>query len=143
MHSGAAWIFFAFAAAFCIKAPMFPLHGWLPAAYRESSPEVTALLSGVISKAGAYGLLRFCLPMFPGPAHDWRWLFLGLALVGLLYGSLVAFRQPDARGVVAYSIARPDEPDHHRDLRPERQRLDRRRSSRWSTTASSRWPRSC
>jgi NADH-quinone oxidoreductase subunit M len=103
VHSGAAWIFFFFAAAFCIKAPLFPLHGWMPAAYRESAPETTALLSGVISKAGAYGLLRFCLPMFPGPAHDWRWLFLGLALVGLLYGSLVAFRQPDARGVVAYS----------------------------------------
>src|SRR4029077_2077465 len=103
VHSGAAWIFFFFAAAFCIKAPLFPLHGWMPAAYRESAPETTALLSGVISKAGAYGLLRFCLPMFPGPAHDWRWLFLGLGLAGLLYGSLVAFRQPDARGVVAYS----------------------------------------
>ena len=103
VHSGAAWIFFFFAAAFCIKAPLFPLHGWMPAAYRESAPETTALLSGVISKAGAYGLLRFCLPMFPGPAHDWRWLFLGLALVGLLYGSLLAFRQADARGVVAYS----------------------------------------
>ncbi len=103
VHSGAAWIFFFFAAAFCIKAPLFPLHGWMPTAYRESAPETTALLSGVISKAGAYGLLRFCLPMFPGPAHDWRWLFLGLALAGLLYGSLLAFRQPDARGVVAYS----------------------------------------
>jgi NADH-quinone oxidoreductase subunit M len=103
VHSGAAWIFFFFAAAFCIKAPMFPLHGWMPAAYRESSPETTALLSGVISKAGAYGLLRFCLPMFPGPAHDWRWLFLGLGLAGLLYASLLAFRQADARGVVAYS----------------------------------------
>ncbi|HEX5260122.1 MAG TPA: NADH-quinone oxidoreductase subunit M [Gaiellales bacterium] len=103
VHSGVVWLFLAFAAAFCIKAPMFPLHGWLPAAYRESSIEVTALLSGVVSKAGAYGLLRFCLPMFPGPAHDWRWLFLGLGLAGLLYGSLVAFRQPDARGVVAYS----------------------------------------
>ena len=103
VHSGAAWIFFFFAAAFCIKAPLFPLHGWMPAAYRESAPETTALLSGVISKAGAYGLLRFCLPMFPGPAHDWRWLFLGLALAGLLYASLLAFRQPDARGVVAYS----------------------------------------
>jgi NADH-quinone oxidoreductase subunit M len=97
------WLFLAFAAAFCIKAPLFPLHGWLPSAYRESSPEVTALLSGVISKAGAYGLLRFAVPLFPSTAHDWRWLLLGLALAGLLYGSLVAFRQPDARGVMAYS----------------------------------------
>ena len=103
IHSGSVWLFLAFAAAFCIKAPLFPLHGWLPAAYRESSIEVTALLSGVVSKAGVYGLLRFCLPMFPGPAYHWRWLFLGLALAGLVYGSLLAFRQADARGVVAYS----------------------------------------
>jgi NADH-quinone oxidoreductase subunit M len=97
------WLFLAFAAAFCIKAPMFPLHGWLPAAYRQSTPEVTALLSGVVSKAGAYGLIRFAVPLFPQTAYDWRWVFLGLGLAGLLYASLVAFRQPDARGVVAYS----------------------------------------
>jgi NADH-quinone oxidoreductase subunit M len=97
------WLFLAFAAAFCIKAPLFPLHGWLPSAYRESTPEVTALLSGVISKAGAYGLIVFAVPLFPSVAHDWRWVFLGLGLAGLLYGAIVAFRQPDARGVVAYS----------------------------------------
>jgi NADH-quinone oxidoreductase subunit M len=101
--SGSVWLLLAFAAAFGIKAPIFPLHGWLPAAYRESSIEVTALLSGVVSKAGAYGLIRYGTDMFPGPAHHWRWLFLGLALAGLLYGSLLAFRQADARGVVAYS----------------------------------------
>jgi NADH-quinone oxidoreductase subunit M len=98
-----AWLFLAFCAAFCIKAPMFPLHGWLPAAYRESTSEVTALLSGVVSKAGAYGLIRFALPLFPATAESWRWLFLGLGLTGLLYASIVAFRQPDARGVIAYS----------------------------------------
>ncbi len=96
-------LFLAFAAAFCIKAPLFPLHGWLPGAYRQSTPEVTALLSGVISKAGAYGLLRFALPIFPANAADLQVLFLLLALIGLIYASILAFRQPDARGVVAYS----------------------------------------
>jgi NADH-quinone oxidoreductase subunit M len=97
------WLFLAFAVAFCIKAPLFPLHGWMASAYRESTPEVTALLSGVISKAGAYGLIVLAVPLFPTVAHDLRWLFLGLGLAGLLYGAIVAFRQPDARGVVAYS----------------------------------------
>ncbi len=97
------WLFLAFAIAFCIKAPLFPLHGWMASAYRESTPEVTALLSGVISKAGAYGLIVLAVPLFPTVAHDLRWLFLGLGLAGLLYGAIVAFRQPDARGVVAYS----------------------------------------
>ncbi len=95
--------FFLFAAAFCIKAPIFPLHGWLPLTYRESPIEVTALLSGVISKAGAYGLLAWALPLFKPVAENYQWWFAGLALAGLVYGSLVAFRAPDARGVIAYS----------------------------------------
>jgi NADH-quinone oxidoreductase subunit M len=95
--------FFLFAAAFCIKAPLFPLHGWLPLTYRQSSIEVTALLSGVVSKAGAYGLIVWAIPLFPQVARDYRWWFLGLALAGLIYGSLVAFRAPDARGVIAFS----------------------------------------
>ena len=90
-------------AAFAIKAPLYPFHGWVPDAYRESPPEVAALLSGVVSKAGAYGMLRFALPLFPGPAHDLRRWFVAIALVGLLWCSLVAFRQPDSRGVIAYS----------------------------------------
>jgi NADH-quinone oxidoreductase subunit M len=97
------WIFLAFAAAFCIKAPLFPLHGWLPLSYRQAAPETTALLSGVISKAGAYGLIVWAIALFPASAIDLRWWFVGLALAGLLYGSLIAFRQPDARGVIAYS----------------------------------------
>ena len=67
--SSSNWIFLGFAAAFAIKAPLFPLHGWLPDAYRESSPEVAAVLSGVVSKAAAYGFLRIAIAKFPEPAQ--------------------------------------------------------------------------
>jgi NADH-quinone oxidoreductase subunit M len=97
------WLFLGFVAAFAIKAPLFPLHGWLPDAYRESSPEVAAVLSGVVSKAAAYGFLRIAITKFPGPAHDFRAPILALATISLIYGSLIAFRAPDMRGVVAYS----------------------------------------
>jgi NADH-quinone oxidoreductase subunit M len=101
--SGSNWIFLGFAAAFAIKAPLFPLHGWLPDAYRESPPEVSAVLSGIVSKAATYGFLRIAIVKFPGPTHDLRTPILALAAVGLVYGSLLAFRAPDFRGVVAYS----------------------------------------
>jgi NADH-quinone oxidoreductase subunit M len=97
------WIFLGFAAAFAIKAPLFPLHGWLPDAYRESPPEVAAILSGVVSKAAAYGFLRIAVTKFPDPAHHYRTPILALAAIGLIYGSLLAFRAPDMRGVIAYS----------------------------------------
>jgi NADH-quinone oxidoreductase subunit M len=97
------WIFLGFVAAFAVKAPLFPLHGWLPDAYRESSPEVAAVLSGVVSKAAGFGFLFIAIPLFPEPANDLQPLILGLAAVGLVYGSLVAFRAPDVRGVIAYS----------------------------------------
>jgi len=102
-QSSSQWIFLGFVAAFAIKAPLFPLHGWLPDAYRESSPEVAAVLSGVVSKAAAYGFLRIAVTKFPGPAHDFRAPILALAAIGLIYGSLLAFRAPDLRGVIAYS----------------------------------------
>jgi len=102
-NSGSTWIFLGFTAAFAIKAPLFPLHGWLRDAYTESSPEVAAVLSGVVSKAAAYGFLRIAIAKFPGPTSDLRWLFLTLAAVGLVYGSLLAFRAADIRGVIAYS----------------------------------------
>ena len=97
------WIFLGFAAAFAVKAPLFPFHGWLPDAYREASPEVSAVLSGVVSKAAAYGFLRIAIIKFPGPTQDFRTPLLILAAVGLVYGSLLAFRAPDIRGVIAYS----------------------------------------
>jgi NADH-quinone oxidoreductase subunit M len=101
--SSSQWVFLGFVAAFAIKAPLFPFHGWLPDAYRESSPEVAAVLSGVVSKAAAYGFLRIAVAKFPAPAHDFRVPILALAAIGLIYGSLLAFRAPDLRGVIAYS----------------------------------------
>jgi NADH-quinone oxidoreductase subunit M len=97
------WIFLGFLAAFAVKAPLWPFHGWLPDAYRQAPAEVTALLSGVVSKTAAYGILRIVLPSFPDPVADWRVVVLALASIGLVYGSLLAFRSPDVRGVIAYS----------------------------------------
>ncbi len=97
------WLFLGFMLAFVIKAPLFPLHGWLPDAYREAPPEVTAVLSGVIAKAGTYGMLRIAITKFPEPAHFYRTSILVLAAATLVYGSVLAFRAPDFRGVVAYS----------------------------------------
>jgi NADH-quinone oxidoreductase subunit M len=101
--SSSTWLFLGFVAAFAIKSPLFPLHGWLPITYRESPPEVSAVLSGIVSKAGLYGLLRIAIPTFPSVAHDWKIVMLVLASVSLVYGSLLAFRAPDLRGVVMYS----------------------------------------
>jgi NADH-quinone oxidoreductase subunit M len=96
------WIFLGFLAAFAVKAPLWPFHGWLPDAYREAPAEVSAVLSGVISKAAAYGLI-LVIPLFPTVVTDWRVPVLVLASIGLVYGSLLAFRAPDVRGVIAYS----------------------------------------
>jgi NADH-quinone oxidoreductase subunit M len=101
--SASRWIFLGFMFAFAIKAPLFPFHGWLPDAYREAPPEVTAILSGVIAKAGTYGMLRIAIAKFPDPTGYYRTVILVLAAAALVYGSLLAFRAPDLRGVVAYS----------------------------------------
>ena len=101
--SGNDWVFLGFMIAFAIKAPLLPFHGWLRTAYTEAPPEVAALLSGVVSKAAVFGLVWIVLPHFPGPVADWRNVVLVLAAAGLVYGSLLAFRQPDIRGVIAYS----------------------------------------
>jgi NADH-quinone oxidoreductase subunit M len=101
--SGSRWLFLGFMLAFVIKAPLFPFHGWLPDAYREAPPEVTAVLSGVIAKAGLYGMLRIAIPQFPEPTAFYRTAVLAIAAAALVYGSLLAFRAPDFRGVVAYS----------------------------------------
>ncbi len=97
------WIFLGFLAAFFVKSPILPFHGWLRITYTEAPPELSAILSGVVPKAAVFGLVWIVLPHFPGPVDDFRGLVLVLAAATLVYGSLLAFRQPDIRGVVAYS----------------------------------------
>jgi NADH-quinone oxidoreductase subunit M len=101
--SASRWLFLGFMLAFVIKAPLFPFHGWLPDAYREAPAEVSAVLSGVIAKAGLYGMLRIAIAKFPDPTSFYRTTILALAAASLVYGSLLAFRAADFRGVVAYS----------------------------------------
>jgi NADH-quinone oxidoreductase subunit M len=96
-------VFLGFLVAFAIKAPLLPFHGWLRAAYTEAPPELGAVLSGVVSKAAVFGLIWIVLPHFPEPVDNWRDVVLVLAAATLVYGSVLAFRQPDVRGVIAYS----------------------------------------
>ena len=97
------WLFLGFMVAFAIKSPLVPFHGWLPDTYREAPAEVAAVLSGVIAKAGLYGMLRIAIPLFHEPTSFYRTAILSLAAATLVYGSLLAFRAPDFRGVVLYS----------------------------------------
>ena len=96
-------IFLAFAAAFLVKAPAFPVHGWLPDAYRATPLPVLALLSAVLSKVGVYGFLRVVLPVLPDASAVLQDLMLVIAVFSILYGSVLAFSQDDARLVVGYS----------------------------------------
>jgi len=95
-------LFCAFAVAFAIKMPVWPLHTWLPDAYAEAPPVVTVLLAGLMAKAGAYGLLRFCLPLFPHASTEFGPLLSGLAVIGILYGGAIAWTQGDMRRLLAY-----------------------------------------
>jgi NADH-quinone oxidoreductase subunit M len=97
------WIFLFFAAAFLVKMPAFPLHGWMPDGYRTMPIEVLMVFSGVLSKVGAYGFLRIALPLFPQAAAHFQTLMLLIALASILYGSVVAFTQTDARLIAGYS----------------------------------------
>jgi NADH-quinone oxidoreductase subunit M len=97
------WIVLLFAAAFFVKAPLFPLHGWVPETYRSTPLPVLALLSGVLSKVGVYGFLRIVLPTMPDGAQHWQELFIVIAVVSILYGSVLAFSQDNMRLVLAYS----------------------------------------
>jgi NADH-quinone oxidoreductase subunit M len=97
------WIVLLFALAFFVKAPLFPLHGWVPETYRASPIVTIALLSGVLSKVGVYGFLRIVLPVMPEGSQHWQELFIVMAVFSILYGSVLAFSQDNVRLVVAYS----------------------------------------
>ncbi len=97
------WIFCFFAAAFLVKMPAFPLHGWMPDAYLAAPPAVLALLSGVLSKVAAYGFLRVVLPIFPDATIQFQELILVIAVVSILYGSAMAFTQTNVRLIAGYS----------------------------------------
>jgi NADH-quinone oxidoreductase subunit M len=96
-------LFFFFALAFAIKVPMFPFHTWLPDAHVEAPTAGSVILAGVLLKMGTYGLLRFCIPLFPDVAQHWSPLFLALGATGIIYGALMAYVQTDIKRLVAYS----------------------------------------
>ncbi|WP_241004250.1 NuoM family protein [Conexibacter sp. SYSU D00693] len=97
------WIFLCFAAAFLVKMPAFPFHGWMPDGYRAMPLPVLAVFSGVLSKVAAYGFLRVVVPFFPDASVHFQELMLLLALASILYGSVMAFTTTDARLVLGYS----------------------------------------
>ena len=97
------WLFLAFAAAFAVKVPFIPFHSWLPDAYSEAPAPVTAMLAGAMSKTGAYGFLRFCIPLFPQAAQTLAPLFNTLAVIGILYCAVLALMQTDMKRLLGYS----------------------------------------
>jgi NADH-quinone oxidoreductase subunit M len=97
------WCFAAFALAFAIKVPLFPLHTWLPDAHVEAPTAGSVILAGVLLKFGVYGFLRYAMPMFPHGAEVWGPTISVLAVIGIVYGALVAFAQDDVKKLVAYS----------------------------------------
>jgi NADH-quinone oxidoreductase subunit M len=96
-------LFGAFFLAFAIKVPLFPLHTWLPDAHTEAPTAGSVILAGVMLKLGTYGILRFCLPLFPGAAHRLAPMIGALAVIGIVYGALVATVQHDLKRLVAYT----------------------------------------
>src|SRR5438105_3450906 len=97
------WLFLAFAFAFCIKVPLWPLHTWLPDAHTEAPTAGSVILAGILLKMGTYGLLRFNFGLFPNAAKQFAPIMITLAVIGIIYGALVAMVQPDVKRLVAYS----------------------------------------
>ncbi|MDP3250860.1 MAG: NADH-quinone oxidoreductase subunit M [Hydrogenophaga sp.] len=96
-------LFFAFFAAFAVKVPMWPVHTWLPDVHVEAPTGGSAVLAAIMLKLGAYGFLRFSMPILPDASHEWAWLMIALSLVAVIYVGLVAMVQQDMKKLVAYS----------------------------------------
>jgi NADH-quinone oxidoreductase subunit M len=99
----ARWLFLAFALAFAVKVPMFPLHTWLPDAHTEAPTAGSVVLAGVLLKMGTFGFFRYALPLFPEAALEFRHAIAALAVIGILYGALMSLVQTDMKRLVAYS----------------------------------------
>jgi len=99
----APWIFAGFAFAFAVKTPLFPFHTWMPATYADSPPAMVAVVSAVQSKAGLFGFMVITLPFMAAAMAQWRWIFIVLGLISLLYGAFIALVQTDTKRIVAYS----------------------------------------
>jgi NADH-quinone oxidoreductase subunit M len=97
------WLFLAFALSFAIKVPLFPFHTWLPDAHVEAPTAGSVILAGVLLKLGTYGFLRFAMPLFPDAAMAAAPIIVALAVIGIIYGALVAMMQSDIKKLVAYS----------------------------------------
>src|SRR6202007_1560980 len=94
------WLFAAFALAFSVKVPVFPLHTWLPDAHVEAPTPGSVILAGVMLKMGTYGFIRWVIPLFPDAAEHYGCLFIVAGVIGIVYGALVAMVQPDVKKLV-------------------------------------------
>jgi NADH-quinone oxidoreductase subunit M len=97
------WLFLGFFIAFAIKAPLWPFHTWLPDAAASAQPGAAVLLVGVLDKVGTFGMIRYCLDLFPSAAHYFTPLVIVLAVIGILYGAIVAIGQKDMKRLIAYT----------------------------------------
>jgi NADH-quinone oxidoreductase subunit M len=97
------WIMLGFFVAFAVKLPIVPLHTWLPDAHTEAPTAGSVILAGLLLKTGAYGLIRFVIPLFPSAAHEFAPVALVLAVIGIVYGAVMAFSQTDLKRLVAYT----------------------------------------